>query len=44
MVKFACLVLSNIRATALLTVTSPGVINVYGVETKDSFVLWLAQF
>ena len=42
---------SNFRgaAIAILTVTSPIVINVptrglLAVETKDSFVLWLAKF
>ena len=39
----------KVRAIAMLTVTSPIVINVptrglLAVETKNSFVLWLAKF
>ena len=44
---FTCLYIR--RLLAILTVTSPIVVNVptrglLAVETKDSFVLWLAEF
>ena len=46
---FKVLSCARLRVIAILTVTSPIVINVptrglLAVETKDSFVLWLAKF